>query len=124
MLWGQMITKSYVFLAWRLFNRQVPSILAGVSLVLKCLSGGKWLIYTMAYGLDLHGLTLSLLISVSKAKPCFLFLMSVSKRNLCMFLGKSTSCRLSSRIWENRFAKSVLFCQKETYLNTTKQIQR
>ena len=46
MSWGQMITKSYVFGAWIFIDRQVPSILTGVSLVLKCLSGRKWLIYT------------------------------------------------------------------------------
>ena len=52
-----MITKSYVFGAWIFIDRQVPSILAGVSLVLNALVVGNGSFIVWAYGLDLHGST-------------------------------------------------------------------
>ena len=57
MSWGQMITKSYVFGAWVFIDRQVPGILAGVSLVLNALVAGNGSFILRAYGLDLHGPT-------------------------------------------------------------------
>ena len=58
MSWGQMITKSYVFGVWIFIDRQVPSILAGVSLILSALVVGNGSYILRAYGHDLHSPTL------------------------------------------------------------------
>ena len=51
-----MITKSYAFGAWIFIDRQVPSILAGVS-TMNALVVGNGSFIIAAYGLDLHSLT-------------------------------------------------------------------
>ena len=59
MSWGQMITKSFVFDERGLFNRQVPSVSSVVSLHRTALVAGNGSFILQAYGLDLHGPTLS-----------------------------------------------------------------
>ena len=52
-----MITKIYVFGACIFIDRQVPSILAGVFLILDALVAGNGSFILVAYGLDLHSPT-------------------------------------------------------------------